>query len=521
MDSLQDKVQQLIDQLKEAESSLSLSENRVRTLIKVLPVALLITDENGCIEAVNSQGLELFHCQFADLIGRDLRNLFEVQNSAAESFPGAEPQEITKPIELVALTPSGRRVPVQMQLRAFSSSSSKQFLLVLEDVSRRYEIEKLKEEFVSMVTHDLRAPLTSISCFHELIASGMFDGDLELLKKKAKTSRQETSRLIGMINHLLDLNKLEAGRLEFFIKRENIRALIERALESIDALAQRKQIRIEMSAQERSPYVMADGDYIIQVLVNLLSNAIKFSPQGSTCIVEIADLPESNGAELLITVSDEGDGVSPEFRSRIFNRYEQSQVSDARIKGGSGLGLAFAKRIVDQHCGKIGLSDRINSQGSSFWFTLPVAEKIVAYENQGQPTLKPVYLERIIEDALETVETFSESLGVTLEACGTEALILADPDLLLPIVVLLLGKAVRSSARGTCISVEVELSVENVTMRFHSNNTLSQNDWAPQLGSELADCFKVLEKQKASAGIALEGEHEVLWIKFANATSAS
>jgi len=93
--------------------------------------------------------------------------------------------------------------------------------------------------------------------------------------------------------------------------------------------------------------------------------------------------------------------------------------------------------------------------------------------------------------------------------------------LLLPIVVLLLGKAVRSSARGTCISVEVELSVENVTMRFHSNNTLSQNDWAPQLGSELADCFKVLEKQKASAGIALEGEHEVLWIQFANATSAS
>jgi len=231
------------------------------------------------------------------------------------------------------------------------------------DIAARLEAERAKDEFVSVVSHELRTPLTSIRGSLGLLASGQLAG--ERAQRMLDVAIQNTDRLVRLINNILDVERVESGKVQLEVRRVAARELIEQAVEATQGLATRAGVPVEWTAPPEL-HVHADPDRVVQVITNLLSNAIKFSPAGSPVRVSA----EARGAEALFQVRDRGRGIPPEHLDDIFERFQQVDSSDSREKGGSGLGLAISRSLVQQHAGQIWVSSELG-RGSTFFFTLP------------------------------------------------------------------------------------------------------------------------------------------------------
>lgn len=229
------------------------------------------------------------------------------------------------------------------------------------------EAARHKQELVSMVSHDLRSPLMSVQASLALLSVGALGNLPDAAKKETTIAESNVNRLIRLINDLLDVERMEAGKLEIFRSSIAVADVFESALDAVHAYAESKQI--ELVAETTEAKLHGDGDRIVQVLVNLLSNAIKFSPAGSQ-VKLVCD--ESNFAYKEIRVIDQGPGIAPDLREKIFDRFQQVGTKESK-SGGTGLGLAICKWIVLGHNGEIGVNSRVG-EGSCFWFRIPTAD---------------------------------------------------------------------------------------------------------------------------------------------------
>lgn len=245
------------------------------------------------------------------------------------------------------------------------SRPDKTTFCVVHDSTESKRIEQLKREFVAMVSHDLRAPLTSVQCFLEVLSEGVFANDHDAVMKKARLSNTEISRLVQMVNSLLDVEKMESGKMDVLIAPVEIERIVERSINSVAALAEHKKVQIKPGGGQ-DIVANADEDLIVQILINFLSNAIKFSPAGS----EITVSASQNSKMTKISVTDKGRGIPVEFKDKIFDRFQQVELADSRFRGGTGLGLAVCKAIAEAHQGEIGV-DSVEGEGSTFWINLP------------------------------------------------------------------------------------------------------------------------------------------------------
>lgn len=230
-------------------------------------------------------------------------------------------------------------------------------------------VTKHKQELISMVSHDLRSPLMSVQVSLELIQSGAIGELAPRMDKEVTVASRNVKRLIELINDLLDIEKIEAGRLDMSVTRQELLPIIESAIDSVGPSAERKGISIQKPLFD----VMVDCDKqrLVQVLVNLLSNAIKFSKQNGEIGIEFEDREK----DVKIKVRDDGPGIEKEVRDKIFERFQQGENpkdknETDRAKKGTGLGLAICKAIVAGHDGEIGVDSEL-AEGSVFWFTLP------------------------------------------------------------------------------------------------------------------------------------------------------
>ncbi|MBX9947766.1 MAG: hypothetical protein K2Y39_01255 [Candidatus Obscuribacterales bacterium] len=224
--------------------------------------------------------------------------------------------------------------------------------------------EQTKAEFISMISHDLRSPLTSLQFTFALAEKGAFGEINEKGKERFSKAEFTVERLVKLINELLDIEKMEAGMLNMVLSAESLDAIVRRGLDSVSGLADKKSI--ELDAPPSGLSVNAEAERIVQVLVNLLSNAIKFSPENSKIVVAAADLPTG----VKVTVCDQGRGIPKDKLKEVFDRFAQVERDDATTHGGTGLGLAICKAIVEGHGGIIGV-DSDEGAGSRFWFILP------------------------------------------------------------------------------------------------------------------------------------------------------
>jgi signal transduction histidine kinase/CHASE3 domain sensor protein/HPt (histidine-containing phosphotransfer) domain-containing protein len=242
-------------------------------------------------------------------------------------------------------------------------------VLTFRDVTQRKEAERRVSEFYSTVSHELRSPLTSIRGALGLMEGGKAGEFSPKAARLIKIAKEECERLIRLINDILDIRKIEAGKLQLFLKDENVSALIGNAVNGIRAMAEEAHVSLTVDIIDADLRLTCDHDRLIQVLTNLIGNAIKFSPAGEAVVVSASRVTRPNGNYVRMAVRDTGPGISESEREKLFHVFQQLDSSDSRPKGGTGLGLAISKALVEQHGGTIGMDSQVG-HGSTFWFEL-------------------------------------------------------------------------------------------------------------------------------------------------------
>jgi signal transduction histidine kinase len=231
--------------------------------------------------------------------------------------------------------------------------------------AREREIQRMKNDFFNMVSHDMRTPLSSIAISIESLLIGIKGPLSQPVEETLQFADENARHLINLINDLLELEKQAAGGLQLDIGDVDFYALCEEARKVVDPLAAKAGCKLKVEPFVAN--VRADGQRTLRVLVNLLANAVKFTPAGGNITVLCTDYCDKLWE---FSVKDEGAGISPEKQAMIFDRYRQADVKDATVKGGIGLGLAVCRALVEAQGGEIGVESD-GKTGSRFWFRLP------------------------------------------------------------------------------------------------------------------------------------------------------
>lgn len=298
-----------------------------------------------------------------DLLGRSLVTLIEsdTTHSVHEDFDRARTLATVSEIDIQLRCRSGRLKDLSWTVVWIEEEDC--FACVVHDVTELKRLERLKQAFFSMVSHDLRTPLTAISVNVENLRR---DKDSEVYKNSERLLgiiSSSITRLKSLVDDLLDLDKIDAGKLDLEIDCISLRDVCLAATSTLEAMAE--DAGIELNNPRHDAAVMADEKRLIQVVTNLISNAIKFSPRGSSVTVAIS----RHGDEVEVAVADEGPGVPENIQKTLFDRYSQGKASSNVSIKSSGLGLAIVASIVQAHGGEIGIRSE-EGKGATFWFRL-------------------------------------------------------------------------------------------------------------------------------------------------------
>jgi len=343
-----------------ASKALEEAHALIQSLFSAMPVGIVLCDGEGNIQASNRSTEKLFGHSARNLSTLNLKQLLNVRESS--NMREWIAQSLGKTTNVEGFQANGSAVPIDVTIEYIGSNTDK-VLVCLYDVSERHKLEQLKRDFLHMIVHDLRTPLSSIRCFLEGVAVGQYDRQIDGARTRAANCDAELQRLIGLINNILDLEKLNSTDIKITPSTFVVDNLLKNACHSVQALSDSRGIQIVTNDTDFELY--ADEDQILQVCINLLGNAIKFSPDRG--VVHFSALQKNGMVEF--HVIDQGPGVPREDRERIFNRFEQT-ASGAKQKNSSGLGLAICKALVTAHGGAIG-TEGAPEGGSDFWFCVP------------------------------------------------------------------------------------------------------------------------------------------------------
>jgi len=356
---LDQDIHKMATKLKEATS-------KERAVVENALDVIFSINTKGQFTAVNPAGARCWGRRIDQLLEMTISDLLETE-SRSEVINRLREAAIDQiPCQLEAKTIGADGSKIEQMWSVTWSKSEQTLFCVAHDITERKRVEQLKQEFVAMITHDLRTPLASIKLMLELLAGP--DSTLSpQWRAQVKTAEESSARLISLINDLLDLEKMQAGKLVIEPDICVIDDLIDSSIAAVHGFAASRNITF--SNQRANRMVLADERRLIQVIVNLLSNAIKFSPVGSA--VNISTLAVGKLVELRI--SDKGRGIPADRLPYIFDRFEQVSAADGRDQRGTGLGLAICQEIIKAHDGQIGVESK-EGEGSTFWLRLPSAE---------------------------------------------------------------------------------------------------------------------------------------------------
>lgn len=273
-------------------------------------------------------------------------------------------------MEAIYRTKNGAEVEMMVSGEFVEIAGKQRLLIVGHDITEQKELDRLKSEFISTVSHELRTPLTSIKGSIGIVASGV-TGDLsDEAKSLIDIANKNSERLVNLINDILDIEKIEAGKLDLQLRSLDFRSTIDKSISSLQGYADQYDVAIKIASEiNHEVTVEGDEDRLIQVLSNLISNAIKFSPTGG--VVTVGLTVETGW--MRASVSDDGPGVDVDFQAKLFQKFAQADSSDTRQKGGTGLGLSISKAIVEHHRGTIGFDSKPD-EGATFHFDLPLLD---------------------------------------------------------------------------------------------------------------------------------------------------
>ena len=254
---------------------------------------------------------------------------------------------------------------MDMLWTAHWSQSEEAFFCVSHDMTDRHELDRLKQQFVAMISHDLRTPLSAVQSTLTLLGRGAWGEVTDIGQVKIEKAEANLKHSIDLINNLLDLEKMESGTMDLSLREVLLIPTIQRCADTVTPLAEPRGITIIVPDDDIA--VLAEERRIAQVIINLVGNALKFTPNGSQVTIGCTQIEQM----IKVSVTDQGPGISAEKKESVFQRFYQIKTSDQKHKEGTGLGLAICKAIVEAHGGTIGV-DSEEGNGSTFWFTVPL-----------------------------------------------------------------------------------------------------------------------------------------------------
>ncbi len=372
-----------ITERKTAQNKLEVSDMRARSVVESMPIGVITATITGIIESVNGKAEELFQSNAGHLQSQNLFRLFTPSSvSQLQQLLTSQNGEHS-PLELKAVRLNRTEFPCEVRTSRYNTLEGQKYQINITDLTHRHEIERLKEELVSMVSHDLRSPLTSLQGTLTLLEDGIYgkvspDGETEINNASA-----EIDRLIAMVSDLLDLEKIETGKMSMQFEHMSVEKLIATSLERVAETADKKGISFDVEMQKETlangandQFVEVDTDKVIQVITQLLSAAIHFSQgkqdgyMSQTCDT-VKILIEANKKTVRISITDNGPSIPDEMRRAVFDRFRRMEAVDNERARYSGLSLALAKSIIALNRGEIGIAD--TPDGASFWISLPLA----------------------------------------------------------------------------------------------------------------------------------------------------
>lgn len=356
-----DEITDLDVALHEMADALKEAAELERALTDNVSDVICSLDANNRFIALNPACTEQWGYTDDELLGMNVREIIVPEYADKLTNALMKNRDEPKNFDTRITRKNGEEADVRWNARW--SPKQQSYFCVAHDISAEKQIERMKKDFVAMVSHDLRTPLNSVLNLITLMSVDAYGEVNETGHKRLDAAEQDVTRLIGLINELLDLEKLEAGEIVLDVKEVSADAVMDQAKQSVYGFAQQNGVSIVSEPSNLN--VVIDQNRFVQVLINLLSNAVKFSDSGSTVRMRA----ERSSNYTIFKISDSGCGIPPEVQATIFERYKQAEGANKKHKG-TGLGLAICKNIAEQHGGSIGVDSTVGI-GSTFWVKIP------------------------------------------------------------------------------------------------------------------------------------------------------
>lgn len=362
----------VLDDIVAKSEELREQEERLRLVVDNAVSGVITIDRTGIILTFNQAAEKMFGYVSSEAIGANVNMLMPEPHASAHDgylnnyLRTGEAKIIGIRREVEGIRKDGTLFPLDLGINPMIQGGERQFVGTVTDISERKSAEQAKNEFISTVSHELRTPLTSIKGSLGLVRSGVIGELPDKLISMVDIAYNNSDRLVRLINDILDVEKIAAGKMEFRMEPLNLAGLLEQALVANKAYGEEHNVTFGLDSTVPEAMVNGDQDRLMQVLTNLISNASKYSPAGGEIEISL----ERRAENYRISVTDHGAGIPPEFQSKVFERFSQADSSDTRLRGGTGLGLNITKAIVEQHGGTIGFVSEVGV-GTTFFVDLP------------------------------------------------------------------------------------------------------------------------------------------------------
>jgi two-component system, OmpR family, sensor histidine kinase VicK len=364
---LQELNEQLERKVDERTSALTMEMGRLEAVLTSMVEGVVVTDRNNRVVLFNPAAQQLFELVPYRVVGQSIE---QVCNMGGFSSLLARIRELGESGGNTAskedLEVKGKRLTTYLSSLSDESGAFAGVVMSIRDVTMEQEVDRMKTEFISTVSHELKTPLTSMKGSPQLLLTrGKWLTDTE--RQLLTVCFRNTQRLIRLISEILDISGIESGGMAFKMKPVSIGEVSVYAIEEIKSFAMGRNISIVNSIGEHLPQVYGDSDRLIQVITNLLSNAVKFSPEGKVVMVTA----EQEGNYVTVSVADHGEVIKRSDRGKLFKKFQQIEGSERGKVDGTGLGLAICKEIVERQHGRI-FYTAAKEQGNTFSFTVPI-----------------------------------------------------------------------------------------------------------------------------------------------------
>lgn len=351
------ELERLKTQIKLLEADLGSERERLDTILATVGAGIIILDRERRVVMLNMTAAKLFRVATEAAIGRPFINLardHEMDNIVQRCLQ-------TNQKQMGLVQSGGSKQYLELTAAPLGSGA----LILIQDMTNIRRLEKVRQDFIANISHELRTPIASCKAIVETLQNGAIN-DKNIAEDFLQRMHVETDKLAQMVNELGELSRIESGELILKLEPVNIAEVAASVTDRLKAQADRAQLSINLDIPTNLPHVMGDRNRIEQLLVNLIHNAIKFTPKSGRITIS----SKVHDGSVLISISDTGIGIPEDDLPHIFERFYK--VDKARSGGGTGLGLAIAKHIVQAHGGDI-WAESEEGKGSTFIFSLPIS----------------------------------------------------------------------------------------------------------------------------------------------------